>query len=101
MITKLQQRLEQGQRDLREALDIADYEKIVSLLDERSPDIAALVTFVTAHPEHKPWARTFLTHDKELTARIAEAMDNYRLELEQSSSARQVHRAYLSEGTRS
>jgi hypothetical protein len=101
MISELRQRLEQGQRDLKEALDIADYEKVVSLLDERSSDIAALVASIKAHPEHKPWARTFLTHDKELTVRIAEAMDNYRLELEQSSSARQVHRAYLSEGTRS
>jgi len=100
VIAKLQRRLETSQRDLEVALEDADYEALESLISAREIDIAELVTQVKAHPECKPWVKEFLERDRKLTVRLSSAMEQYKEKLEQAGALRQVHRAYLNEGSR-
>ncbi len=101
MSDDLKIRLVSSQEKLSEALDVPDYACAAAILEERAADIAALVEHVQSHPNERGWARDFLDRDRDLSARLKAASVTYQARVEDSRKARQVHRAYLSEGSRS
>ena len=101
MSADLKTRLVTSQEKLEKALNTSDYPSAATILEERSADIATLVDHVKLHPDERDWVRDFLERDRDLSARLKAAWVTYQARVEDSRKARQVHRAYLSEGSRS
>ena len=98
MSQALKLRLEKSQAALETAIDNASYEETAALLEARTPDITALVEHIQGHPEDREWVQRFLERDRDITARLNAAYTQYQRRVDEATSVRKVHRAYIEQG---